>query len=145
MGRGKDDKRFFEVVRNTLRKITGQEPVDIMAKKSIANFKIRAGLSRIGIKVTLRDKQMYEFLDRLINVVLPRMRDFHGVPISGFDPQGNYNLGLPDQSVFPELSFEDTVTTHGLQITIVTSGNDKKHSHALLSAINLPFEKKELK
>ncbi len=145
LGRGKDEKRLFEIVRNTLRKVTGQEPVDIFAKKSIANFKIRAGLSKIGIKVTLRDKQMYEFLDRLINIVLPRVRDFHGVPVSSFDPQGNYSIGIPDQSIFPELGFEETTTVHGMQVTIVTSGSSKQHSHALLSAMNMPFEKKELK
>lgn len=145
LGRGKDDKRLFEIVRNTLRKITGQEPVDIMAKKSIANFKIREGLSRIGIKVTLRDKNMYEFYDRLVSVVLPRVRDFHGVSVKSFDPQGNYSLGFKDQSIFPELGFEDTTTLHGLQVTFVISGGDKKYSHALLAAMNMPFEKKELK
>ena len=102
IGKNKDDKRYYETVRNTLVKITGQAPVDRMAKKSIATFKIRDGLNRVGINVTLRDQRMYEFLDRLVNVALPRVRDFHGVGVK-FDKGGNYNLGISDQSIFPEL------------------------------------------
>src|SRR6266513_1676686 len=113
LGKNKDDKHFHEVVVGTLRKITGQQPVDRMAKKSIATFKIRRGMNRIGVSVTLRDARMYEFLDRLIQTVLPRVRDFHGVKPKAFDKEGNYSLGLTDQSVFPELSFEDTTTIHG--------------------------------
>lgn len=141
IGKNKDDKRHYEVVATTLRKITGQQPVDRMAKKSIAGFKIRAGMNRVGISVTLRGARMYEFLDRLINIALPRVRDFHGVGAKGFDRGGNYNLGINDQSIFPELSFEDTQIVHGLQMTFVMKSEDKAHSRALLEKFGMPFEK----
>ena len=141
LGRSKDDKQMFEAVRTTLTKITGQHPVDIIAKKSIASFKIRAGMNTIGMKVTLRGDRMYEFLDRLVNVVLPRVRDFHGVSKKAFDPQGNYSLGLTEQSVFPELSFEDISKLHGLQINFTITQSDPVKSRALLEAFGIPFEK----
>lgn len=141
MGRSKDDKRAFEIVRGTLRKITGQEPVEVMAKKSIASFKIRAGMNKIGMKVTLRGDRMYEFLDRLTNIVLPRVRDFHGVSKKAFDPKGNYSLGLTEQSVFPELSFEDLGISHGLQINFVINYSNPDQSKALLESFGIPFEK----
>ncbi|MBP9738411.1 50S ribosomal protein L5 [Candidatus Saccharibacteria bacterium] len=141
LGRSKDDKQMFETVRTTLRKITGQQPVDIIAKKSIASFKIRAGMNTIGMKVTLRGDRMYEFLDRLISVVLPRVRDFHGVSKKAFDPQGNYSLGLVEQSVFPELSFEDISKLHGLQVNFTINSSDPVKSRALLEAFGIPFEK----
>ncbi|HSW81676.1 MAG TPA: 50S ribosomal protein L5 [Candidatus Saccharimonas sp.] len=141
LGKNKDDKHYHEVVVNTLRNITGQQPIDRMAKKSIATFKIRRGMNRIGVSVTLRDGTMYEFMDRLINTVLPRVRDFHGVANGAFDKAGNYSIGLPDQSVFPELSFEDTTTIHGLQINFVINAHEPAHSKALLSAFGMPFEK----
>lgn len=141
LGKHKDDKSYYETVANTLRKITGQQPVDRMAKKSIATFKIRRGMNRIGVSVTLRDRRMYEFLDRLINVVLPRVRDFHGVSAKAFDKDGNYSIGLTDQSVFPELGFEDTTTVHGLQINFVIKAQEKSHSRALLAGFGIPFEK----
>jgi large subunit ribosomal protein L5 len=141
IGKNKDDKRHYEIVRNTLEKITGQHPVDRMAKKSIAGFKIRAGLNRVGISVTLRGARMYEFLDRLTNVALPRVRDFHGVSAKAFDKEGNYNLGIVEQSIFPELTFEETQILHGLQATFVISGGDKAYSRALLEKFGIPFEK----
>lgn len=141
IGKNKDDKRHYEVVRNTLEKITGQRPVDRMAKKSIATFKIRAGMNRVGISVTLRGARMYEFLDRLVNISLPRVRDFHGVPAK-FDRGGNYNLGITDQSIFPELTFEETQHIHGLQVTFVINSHHRDHSRALLEKFNMPFEKK---
>ena len=141
IGKHKDDKRFHEIVVNTLRKISGQQPVDRMARKSIATFKIRKGMNRVGVSVTLRGSHMYEFLDRFINVVLPRVRDFHGVKGGSFDPTGNFNVGIQDQSVFPELTFEDTAVLHGLQITMVINSQDKAHSRALLEKFGLPFEK----
>lgn len=144
MGRAKDDKKMFETVRTTLRKITGQQPVDIMAKKSIASFKIRKGMNTIGMKVTLRDERMYEFLDRLTNIVLPRVRDFHGVSKKAFDKAGNYSLGITEQSVFPELSFEDVAQTHGMQINFVIENGSPERSRALLESFGIPFEK-ELK
>lgn len=143
IGKHKDDKHYHEVVVNTLRKITGQQPIDRMAKKSIATFKIRAGMNRIGVSVTLRGKNMYEFLDRLINVALPRVRDFHGVSRGGFDQSGNYSLGITEQSIFPELNFEDTQVSHGLQINFVIRTEDKAHAEALLRSFGMPFEKEE--
>ncbi len=141
IGKHKDDKRHHEMVVTTLRKITGQQPIDRMAKKSIATFKIRKGLNRVGVSVTLRGAHMYEFLDRLINVALPRVRDFHGVGAKGFDRKGNYNLGLLEQSIFPELTFEDTVTLHGMQITFVIQPSNPRNSRALLEKFGMPFEK----
>lgn len=140
-GKKKDDKRHLEIVRNTIVKITGQAPVEQLAKKSIAGFKIRAGMGTpVGIYVTLRGARMYEFLDRLVNVSLPRVRDFHGVP-KKFDRGGNYNLGLTEQSVFPELTFEETQVLHGLQITFVIKNQEVAHSRALLEKFGMPFEK----
>ena len=139
--KNKDDKRFYEVVKNTLVKITGQAPVDRMAKKSIAGFKIRAGMNRVGISVTLRGARMYEFLDRLSNVALPRVRDFHGIGAKGFDKGGNYNLGIIEQSIFPELTFEETQVLHGLQVTFNITNADPAHSRALLEKFGMPFEK----
>jgi large subunit ribosomal protein L5 len=141
IGKNKDDKHYYEVVRNTLTKITGQSPVDRMAKKSIASFKIRAGMNRIGLSVTLREARMYEFLDRFVNISLPRTRDFHGVSAKAFDKSGNFNLGIVEQSIFPELTFEETQTLHGLQITLVISGGDATYSRALLEKFGIPFEK----
>lgn len=141
IGKNKDDKRYYEVVRNTITKITGQAPVDRMAKKSIAAFKIRAGLNRVGISVTLRGARMYEFLDRFTNISLPRVRDFHGIGAKSFDKSGNYSIGIVEQSIFPELTFEETQVQHGLQITFVISGGDATYSRALLEKFGLPFEK----
>ena len=140
IGKNKDDKHHYEVVRNTVIKITGQMPVDRMAKKSIAGFKIRAGMNRVGINVTLRGSNMYEFLDRLVNIGLPRIRDFHGVSTK-FDQGGNYNLGLVEQSIFPELTFEETQVLHGLQVTFAIKNEDVAHSRALLEKFGVPFEK----
>ncbi len=142
LGRAKDDKKLLEVAANTVRKITGQEPVERIAKNSIAGFKLREG-NKIGLMVTLRGNRMYEFMDRLINIVLPRLRDFHGVKAGAFDAQGNYSLGLNDQSVFPELTFEETTTVHGLQVNFVVKAQDPAHARALLTKYGMPFEKKE--
>ena len=141
IGKYKDDKHHYEVVRNTVTKITGQSPIDRMAKKSIAGFKIRAGMNRVGLSVTLRGARMYEFLDRLVNIDLPRVRDFHGVGAKGFDKGGNYNLGVTDQSIFPELNFEETQHIHGLQVTFVIKNGSKESSRALLEKFGMPFEK----
>lgn len=140
LGKSKDDKRMMEVSENTITKITGQKPVDTMAKQSIAGFKLREG-NKIGIKVTLRDQRMYEFMDRLINIVLPRLRDFHGVSNKSFDASGNYSIGLTDQSVFPELSFDETTHAHGMQAVFVVKSEDKAHAKALLEKFGMPFEK----
>jgi large subunit ribosomal protein L5 len=140
LGRAKDDKKVLEAAENTLQKITGQKPIQTTARMSIASFKLREG-NKIGMKLTLRDKRMYEFMDRLINIVLPRLRDFHGVKAKAFDQQGNYSIGFNEQSVFPELSFEETTTSHGLQVIFVTNGQEIAHSRALLTKFGMPFEK----
>jgi len=140
LGRAKDDKKTIEAAKNTLRKITGQAPIETVAKNSIAGFKLREG-NMIGLKLTLRGARMYEFMDRLINIVLPRLRDFHGVSVKAFDKQGNYSIGLTDQSVFPELTFEETTTPHGLQVVFVVKSQNRDHSKALLSKFGMPFEK----
>lgn len=144
LGKDKDNKRMFEVAQNTLSKITGQVPVETIAKKSIASFKLREG-NRLGYKVTLRGARMYEFYDRLVNLVLPRLRDFHGVSLKSFDKSGNYSLGLKEQSVFHELSFDEIAVPHGLEITIVTTSNNIEHNTALLKELGMPFEKGEQK
>lgn len=140
LGRAKDDKKLIEVAENTLKKITGQQPVQTVAKLSIASFKLREG-NVIGLKVTLRGERMYEFLDRFVNIVMPRLRDFHGVSNKAFDRQGNYSIGLTEQSVFPELSFEETTTAHGLQAVISIKAKDPAHARALLVKFGMPFEK----
>jgi large subunit ribosomal protein L5 len=140
LGRAKDDKKVIETATNTLRKITGQQPVQTLAKQSIAGFKLREG-NMIGLKVTLRGDKMYEFMDRLINVVLPRLRDFHGVSLKAFDKQGNFSLGMTDQSVFPELTFEETTTPHGMQFVFVVKSEEPAHARALLEKFGMPFEK----
>lgn len=142
LGRAKDDKRLMEIATNTIFKITGQKPLETVARKSIAGFKLRDG-NKIGLKVTLRGDRMYEFMDRLINVVLPRLRDFHGVSAKAFDKSGNYSLGLTDQSVFPELTFEETTTPHGMQVNFVISCEEPAHARALLEKFGMPFEKEK--
>lgn len=140
LGRAKEDKRAMEVATNTLRKITGQHPIETVAKKSIAGFKLRDGM-KIGLKVTLRGDNMYEFMDRVISLVLPRLRDFRGVSAKAFDKSGNYSLGFVDQSVFPELSFEETTYAHGLQVVFVIKCQEQAHAKALLAKFGMPFEK----
>ena len=142
LGKGKEDNKLIDTAINTLRKITGQQPITTTAKKSIATFKLRQG-SKVGLKVTLRGDRMYEFMDRLISIVLPRLRDFHGVSVNSFDKQGNYALGLTDQSVFPELSFEETSPVHGLQVIFVIKSEDKSHAKALLAKMGMPFTKEK--
>lgn len=140
MGRSKDDKRLFEVAANTIEKITGQKPINTYAKLSIASFKLREG-NKVGIKVTLRGDKMYEFMDRFINIVLPRLRDFHGVSNKAFDKQGNYSIGVVEQSIFPELSFEETAHPHGLQVVFVSTSQDPAEAKALLGKFGMPFQK----
>ncbi len=142
LGKAKDDKKIMEVAANTLRKITGQQPIETVAKNSIAGFKLREG-NKIGLKLTLRDERMYEFMDRLLNIVMPRLRDFHGVSTKAFDKSGNYSLGLTDQSVFPELSFEETTNPHGIQVVFVIKCQEPAHARALLEKLGMPFEKEK--
>ncbi len=139
LGRSKDDKQIFEAATNTIQKITGQKPIETYARMSIASFKLREG-NKVGLKVTLRDTRMYEFLDRLINIVLPRLRDFHGVSLKAFDKQGNYSIGITEQSIFPELSFEETTKAHGLQVVLVTNTLDPAFARPLLIKFGIPLK-----
>ena len=139
IGKNKDDKHHYEVVRNTITKVTGQSPVDRMAKKSIAGFKIRAGMNRVGINVTLRGARMYEFLDRLVNVTLPRVRDFKGISDKGFDGRGNYTFGVKEQIIFPEISIDKISKIQGMDITFVTSAGTDAEAYELLKAMGMPF------
>lgn len=140
LGKAKDDKKIIATAENTLIKITGQKPIETTAKLSIAGFKLREG-NKIGLKVTLRGDKMYEFMDRLINIVMPRLRDFHGVKLKAFDKSGNYSIGITDQSVFPELTFEETTTVHGLQAVFVIRCKESSHAKAMLEKFGMPFEK----
>lgn len=142
VGKKREDKRFMETVELTLSRITGQAPTSRIAKKSIATFKIRKGLGApLGYLVTLRNDKMYKFADRLISVALPHVRDFHGVPTTSFDAQGNYSLGLTEQTVFPEISFEDAAVLHGLEITFIIKNGSQEGSRKLLELFGMPFAK----
>ena len=142
-GKNKENKAYQAAVLNTLTRITGQKPYQRLAQKSIATFKIRKNMGApIGTAVTLRGDRMWEFLDRLVNVAMPRIRDFHGVSAKAFDNQGNYSLGLSEQSIFPELSFEETNIPHGLQVTFAIKNGSKDNSRKLLEKFGIPFEKK---
>ena len=143
MGLGLDgnDSKILKSCEEDLAKITGQKPVLTKFKKSVANFKTRKG-SNSGLKVTLRKNKMYEFLDRLINIALPRIKDFRGLSINGFDKFGNYTFGIKEHIIFPEVSFERADKVRGLDITVVISSKNKEHSLALLEQLNFPFIKK---
>ena len=146
VGKKREDKHFTETVALTLEKIAGQAPTSRLAKKSIASFKIRKGMGApVGYLVTLRNDKMYEFVDRFISIALPHVRDFHGVPSKSFDEQGNYSVGLKEQTVFPEITFEDASVLHGLEITFIIKNGSKEGSRKLLEAFGMPFEKKESK
>jgi large subunit ribosomal protein L5 len=138
VGEGRDKPQAIESAVAMLTTITGQKPVVTKARKSISNFKIRAGM-KIGCMVTLRGHMMWHFLDKLVSVVLPRVRDFQGVSIKNFDGRGNYNLGLKDQLVFPEIVFDEIGALKGMQITIVTSADNNIDAAALLSQLGMPF------
>lgn len=146
VGKKREDKHFTETVALTLEKIAGQAPTSRLAKKSIASFKIRKGMGApVGYLVTLRNDKMYEFVDRFISIALPHVRDFHGVPTNSFDMQGNYSIGLKEQTVFPEITFEDASVLHGLEVTFIIKNGSKEGSRKLLEAFGMPFEKKESK
>ncbi len=138
MGMGCADKDTLKQVTEELAAITGQLALVTKARKSISNFKLREGMS-IGAKVTLRHKRMYDFLDRLINAALPRIRDFRGVSATGFDGQGNYTLGLKEQMIFPEIDPNHTGAVQGMNITIVTTAKNANDSRELLSLMGMPF------
>ncbi|MFN3466532.1 MAG: 50S ribosomal protein L5 [Candidatus Brocadiales bacterium] len=140
MGVGKaiENRKILEDAQKHLGLITGQRPMVTKAKKSVAGFKLREG-NPIGCKVTLRGRRMYEFLDRLFNVVLPRLRDFRGIPPDSFDERGNYTMGISEQVIFPEVNIEEVEFTQGMDITIVTSGRSKEESRELLRLLGAPF------
>ena len=143
MGLGLDgnDSKILKSCEEDLAKITGQKPVTTKFKKSVANFKTRKG-SNAGLKVTLRKNKMYEFLDRLVNIALPRVKDFRGLSSNGFDKFGNYTFGIKEHIIFPEVNFDKIDKVRGLDITIVIKTMDKKHSYELLKKLNFPFIKK---
>jgi len=135
------NKKVIEFATNDMELISGQKPVVTYARKSIAGFKIRDGWP-IGCKVTLRRERMYEFLDRLVSIAIPRIRDFRGLPAKSFDGRGNYSLGLKEQIVFPEIDYEKVDTIRGLDITITTSAANDEQARALLKGFNLPIKAK---
>src|SRR5256885_9941446 len=121
--------------------ITGQKPITIKARKSIAQFKLRAGQHTVGVKVTLRGQRMWEFLDRLLNAALPRTRDFHGVPTRSFDGRGNYTLGLREQLIFPEINYDQVDKARGLEVSIVTTARSDQEARRLLELLGMPFQR----
>jgi len=139
VGKAVGDKKALEKSQNDLEKIAGQKPILTKAKKSVASYKIREGFP-IGCKVTLRKTRMYEFLDRLINIALPRVRDFRGLDKKSFDGTGNYSIGVKEQIIFPEIDFDNIDTIRGLDITITTSANSDAEALALLQAFNFPIK-----
>ena len=143
MGLGADanDKKIVQNSIEDISLISGQKPIITKFKKSISNFKTRKGTTA-GIKVTLRSNKMYEFIDRLVNIALPRVKDFLGLSMYGFDYFGNYSFGIKEHIIFPEINFDKVDRIRGMDITLVTTGNDKKTTFALLEAMNFPFSKK---
>ncbi len=142
VGEALDNAKALEAAVGDLTTVTGQKPVTTKARKSIANFKLREG-RLIGAKVTLRGDRMWAFLDRLLNIALPRVRDFRGVSANAFDGRGNYTLGLRDQLVFPEIEYDKIDKLRGMEVTIVTSARNDEHARALLQMLGMPFGKKE--
>lgn len=140
VGEAVADKKVMDAAVADLSKITGQKPLVTKSRKAIASFKIRAGLA-IGCKVTLRGARMYEFLDRLINIAMPRIRDFRGVSPRSFDGRGNYSLGVKEQIIFPEIQYDQIDQVRGMDITITTTAKDNRQGRALLEAFNFPFRK----
>jgi large subunit ribosomal protein L5 len=138
VGEGKENAKVLDFATGDLQAITGQKPIITRAKKSIANFKLRENVP-IGCKVTLRGPRMYEFLDRLVNVALPRVRDFKGVPPKGFDGRGNYNLGLKEQVIFPEIVYDKVDKVRGMDVSMVTTARTDEEAKALLTHLGMPF------
>jgi len=134
-----NDNKIIKSCEEDLAKITGQKPVITIFKKSISNFKTRKG-TKAGLKVTLRKDKMYEFIDRLVNIALPRVKDFRGLSKKGFDKHGNYTLGIKEHIIFPEVNFDKVDKIRGLDITIVISSLNKDHSYELLNKLNFPFK-----
>jgi large subunit ribosomal protein L5 len=140
LGEAVQDVKVIDKAAEEITAITGQKPVVTKARKSIASFKLREGMP-IGCMVTLRGARMYEFLDRLVNAVLPRLRDFRGISAEGFDGRGNYTLGLKEQGIFPEIVYDKIDKTRGMNITVVTSAGTDEEGRSLLAAFGMPFRK----
>ncbi len=141
LGEATTDKKVLEQAVNELAKITGQRPIVTKARKSVASFKIRDGYP-VGAKVTLRAERMYEFVDRLVNVALPRVRDFRGLNAKSFDGRGNYNMGVTEQTIFPEINFDEVSAMRGMDIAITTTAQSDTEAQALLSAFGFPFRQR---
>ncbi|CDZ75248.1 50S ribosomal protein L5 [Peptoniphilus sp. ING2-D1G] len=140
LGEAKDNPKALEAAINDIMTITGQRPVVTTARKSIANFKLREG-NKIGVKVTLRGEKMYNFLDKLMNIALPRVRDFRGVKSTAFDGRGNYALGLKEQLIFPEIEYDKVDSIRGMDISIVTTAQTDEEAKAFLEKMGMPFAK----
>lgn len=140
VGKHTKEANYIENVENTIKRITGQKPVRTVAKKAISNFKIREGME-IGVMVTLRGKRMYDFLEKMVNITFPRIRDFRGIADSGFDRQGNFSFGFKENLAFPEIKAEDIDKSHGLEVVISTTAHNKEEGKALLSNLGFPFVK----
>ena len=134
------DNKLIKNIEDTITKIAGQKASTVIAKKSVAGFKVREGMP-VGVRVTLRGENMYNFYDRLVSIALPRVKDFRGVPRNGFDGRGNYNFGLQEQLIFPEVSYDSIMQIHGMNITVVTSADSDKAGFALLEKMGMPFTK----
>lgn len=141
MGEALDNAKALDAAVNDLQLVTGQKAMVTKAKKDISNFKLRAG-KPIGVKVTLRGERMWSFLDRLMNVALPRVRDFRGIPSKGFDGRGNYTLGLHEQLVFPEIEYDKIDKLRGMEITVVTTARNDEHGRRLLALLGMPFQQR---
>lgn len=142
VGEAVNDRKRLDDIANNIATITGQRPTITKARKSISNFKLREGVA-IGCKVTLRSRIMYEFLDRFVNLALPRTRDFQGIPDKGFDGRGNYTVGIREHVIFPEIDADKTDNVHGMDITFVTTAKNDEQAYALLKHLGLPFRKKK--
>ncbi|WP_414500614.1 MULTISPECIES: 50S ribosomal protein L5 [unclassified Zymobacter] len=140
VGEATSDKKLIDFATADLEKLSGQKPVVTKARKSVAGFKVREGWP-IGVKVTLRGERMWEFLDRLVNIAIPRIRDFRGLNPKSFDGRGNYSMGVREQIIFPEIEYDKIDRIRGLDITITTTANTDEEGRALLSALNFPFKK----
>ncbi|MDD5157952.1 50S ribosomal protein L5 [Sulfurimonas sp.] len=134
------DNKLIQNIEDTITAIAGQKASTVIAKKSVAGFKVREGMP-VGVRVTLRGENMYNFLDRLISVALPRVKDFRGVPRNGFDGRGNYNFGLQEQLIFTEVNYDSVMQIHGMNITVVTTADSDKAGFALLEKMGMPFTK----
>ena len=140
LGDIKDNQKSMQIIENELKLITGQKPIYRKATKSVANFKVREGMN-IGLKVTLRGKRMYDFYDKLVSIALPRVRDFRGVSDKAFDGRGNYALGLKEQLIFPEITYDQVEKIRGMDVCIVTTAQTDEEARELLRALGMPFKK----